>query len=64
VLRIIDYRVGASRRPSWLGATPLFELELELGGRIFIRPSGTEPKLKLYGHVRHDVTRRSYFARD
>ncbi|HXK16667.1 MAG TPA: phospho-sugar mutase, partial [Polyangiaceae bacterium] len=64
VLRIVDYRTGASQRPSWLGATPLFELELERGGRIFVRPSGTEPKLKLYGHVRHDVTLRSEFVRD
>jgi len=64
VLRIVDYRAGDLQRPAWLGASPLFELELERGGRIFVRPSGTEPKLKLYGHVRYDVTRRSYFARD
>jgi len=64
VLRIIDYRAGETERPRWLGATALIELELEQGGRIFVRPSGTEPKLKLYGHVRRDVTLRSEFARD
>jgi phosphomannomutase len=64
VLRTIDYRVGESERPRWLGGAALFELELEHGGRIFVRPSGTEPKLKLYGHLRRAVTRRSDFSRD
>jgi len=64
VVRCIDYRIGELERPRWLGAASLFELELERGGRIFVRPSGTEPKLKLYAHARHDVTRRSDFARD
>jgi phosphomannomutase len=64
VLRITDYRVGETERPRWLSATALFELELEHGGRIFVRPSGTEPKLKLYGHVQRSVTLRSDFAHD
>jgi phosphomannomutase len=64
VLRFTDYRIGESERPRWLGRAALLELELEHGGRIFVRPSGTEPKLKLYGHVRRSVTLRSAFAHD
>jgi phosphomannomutase len=63
VLRWRDYRQGASARPRWLGAAPLIELELEQGERLFVRPSGTEPKLKLYGHVRGELTERADFAR-
>jgi phosphomannomutase len=61
-LRIFDYRRGAETRAPWLGAAPLLELELDSGARLLIRPSGTEPKLKLYGHVRRVVTRRSEYA--
>ncbi len=35
-------------RPRWLGVADLIELELEGGGRVLARPSGTEPKLKIY----------------
>jgi phosphomannomutase len=62
VVRAVDYRSGAEDRAAWLGAAPLLELELESGGRLLVRPSGTEPKLKLYGHVRRAVTRRSEYA--
>ncbi len=58
VVRVVDYREGAAARALWLGAAPLLELELESGGRLFVRPSGTEPKLKLYGHVRRALTQR------
>ena len=47
VLFVHDYRVGAEQRSRWLPAAPLVELELE-GGRVLLRPSGTEPKLKCY----------------
>lgn len=64
VTRVLDYRAGAGERPVWLGAASLYELELESGACIFVRPSGTEPKLKLYGHVRAEVTRRSELRRE
>jgi phosphomannomutase len=63
VERVLDYR-DAPGRPPWLGAAALLELELASGARVLVRPSGTEPKLKLYGHVRRAVTQRSDFARD
>ncbi len=57
VVRAVNYRRGATERAPWLGAAPLLELELEDSSRLFVRPSGTEPKLKLYAHVRRSVTR-------
>ncbi|HEY3497453.1 MAG TPA: hypothetical protein VGK73_22305, partial [Polyangiaceae bacterium] len=38
----------------WLPATELVEVELE-GGRVLVRPSGTEPKLKIYVDLRGDA---------
>jgi len=52
VSKVVDYRVGAAERPPWLGAQSLIELELGDGGRILVRPSGTEPKLKIYVDLR------------
>jgi phosphomannomutase len=43
-----DYRKGAEDRPRYLAATPLVELDLGERGRALVRPSGTEPKLKIY----------------
>jgi phosphomannomutase len=51
VLAVTDYRTGAEKRPPWLGSTPLVELRLEGGGRLLVRPSGTEPKLKIYADL-------------
>ena len=42
-----DYREGSSSRPVNLPPAELVELELD-DGRLLVRPSGTEPKLKLY----------------
>jgi phosphomannomutase len=47
VTEVVDFRVGAEARPAWLGVAPLVELRME-HGRALVRPSGTEPKLKVY----------------
>lgn len=48
VERKTDFMERASERPRYLGATNLIELDLGLSGRVLARPSGTEPKLKIY----------------
>ncbi len=48
VVAMTDYRVGADQRPRYMAATPLVELDLGDRGRALVRPSGTEPKLKIY----------------
>ena len=50
-----DYLEGAAERPRYLGATPLVELTLGDSGRALVRPSGTEPKLKIYVDLREEV---------
>jgi phosphomannomutase len=51
-----DFRRGGDERPRWLSAAPLVELELA-GGRVLLRPSGTEPKLKIYVDLCAEVGR-------
>ena len=48
VTRVTDYQTGGERRARWLGNTSLVELTLGQRGRVLVRPSGTEPKLKVY----------------
>ncbi len=55
VTGVTDYRTGAERRPAWLGATDLVEFSLD-DGRAMIRPSGTEPKVKIYVDLRAELT--------
>jgi phosphomannomutase len=62
VNRVVDYRKGEDAREAWLAAAPLIELTLDDDSCLFVRPSGTEPKLKLYAHVKRDVTPRSDFG--
>jgi phosphomannomutase len=49
-----DFRVGAEDRQPWLEAHDLVILELT-DGRALIRPSGTEPKLKIYVDLRGEL---------
>ncbi len=48
IVGMTDYRIGAESRPRYMAATPLVELDLGARGRVLVRPSGTEPKLKIY----------------
>lgn len=48
VTNVVDYEQGAEDRPRWLPATSLVELGFDGGSRLLVRPSGTEPKLKIY----------------
>lgn len=45
---VTDYRTGATDRPSFMPAASLVEFDLGDRGRALARPSGTEPKLKVY----------------
>lgn len=56
VTEVVDYREGAETRPAWLGAQDLIELTLGQRGRILVRPSGTEPKLKIYVDLTEEKT--------
>jgi len=54
VISVTDYRAAAELRPIWLGEQDLIEIELADVGRALVRPSGTEPKLKVYVDLRGD----------
>ncbi|HUU61111.1 MAG TPA: phospho-sugar mutase [Acidimicrobiia bacterium] len=58
VTAVTDFREGAEQRPRWLGASPLVALELGPAGRALVRPSGTEPKLKIYVDRRVDLAEK------
>lgn len=55
VTAVDDYRTGAEARPPWLGVQALIELTLGERGRVLVRPSGTEPKLKIYVDLADEV---------
>jgi phosphomannomutase len=55
VTGVTDYRRGVAERRVWLGEQALVELTLGDQGRLLVRPSGTEPKLKVYVDLRGDV---------
>jgi phosphomannomutase len=54
VTAVADYRRGGAERREWLGEQALIELKLGEQGRLLVRPSGTEPKLKIYVDLRED----------
>lgn len=51
VLETTDYLCDAEQRSPLLGRQDLLALDCESGARVLIRPSGTEPKVKIYTHV-------------
>ena len=55
VVGVTDFREGAGDRPPWLPATPLVAFDLGPLGRALVRPSGTEPKLKIYVDLRREL---------
>lgn len=54
VREVADFRHGVAERAPWLGHHDLIAFTLD-EGRVMIRPSGTEPKCKIYVDVRADV---------
>ena len=55
VTNVTDYRQDADRRTRWLPESPLVVFDLDNGYRVLVRPSGTEPKLKIYVDARATV---------
>jgi phosphomannomutase len=54
VVSSTDFREGADARPPWLAHHDLVAYDLT-DGRAMIRPSGTEPKCKIYIDLRAEV---------
>ncbi len=48
VVSVTDFLEGVEERPRYMGSTNLIQLDLGERGRVLARPSGTEPKLKIY----------------
>ncbi|MDL2232198.1 phospho-sugar mutase [Ruminococcaceae bacterium OttesenSCG-928-L11] len=55
VLKVVDYEKGmpaTPENPCCLPPSNVLELQLEGDAKLIVRPSGTEPKVKLYSFVR------------
>lgn len=52
VAHVQDLTQDADQRPPWLPADTVVVWQLDGGGRVLVRPSGTEPKLKVYVDLR------------
>ncbi|MEO8904890.1 MAG: phospho-sugar mutase [Polyangiaceae bacterium] len=52
VSAVHDLRIPEPGAPSWRGSALLVRITLADGGSVFVRPSGTEPKLKIYVDLR------------
>ena len=48
VVSATDWRQGTVESPPWRGRAEVLELNLQDGSRVIVRPSGTEPKIKIY----------------
>ncbi len=55
VSSVVDFSRGGEDRPRWLPSTALVALHLQGGGRVLVRPSGTEPKIKFYVDLRTEL---------
>ena len=64
VTEVSDLRTGGASRPPWLPDTDLVELRFGSEGRALVRPSGTEPKLKIYVDLRLDPPSGSFIEAD
>jgi len=51
VTEVVDYLEGAQLRSPLLGRQDLLAFGTSSGARVLVRPSGTEPKIKIYTHV-------------